>query len=159
MLKKITNMNMGKLDIQPQANEICRISKGTRISGIVCSAADVRIDGILDGTLHTKGKLVIGETSKITGKVYCQSCDLWGTVEGDVFVEDLINMKSECHLTGSIRAPKVGIEVGSVFNGTCNIITAAEYNKYLSAEENLKEMLGAGAKPAAEAQPAKSAAK
>ncbi len=148
-------MNMGKLDIQPQANEICRISKGTKIAGVVSSAADVRIDGILDGTLHTKGKLVIGETSKITGKVYCQSCDLWGNVEGDVYVEDIINMKAECHLTGSVRAPKVGIEVGSIFNGTCNIITAGEYNKFLAAEDTLKEMLGT--KTAPEAQPAKPA--
>ncbi len=154
MFKKFTNtnMNMGKLDIQPQANEICRISKGTKIEGVVCSSADVRIDGILEGTLHTKGKLVIGETSKIIGKIYCQSCDLWGTVEGDIYVEDLVNMKAECHLTGSIRAPKVGIEVGSVFNGTCNIITAADYNKFLAAEETLKEMNASAPKPAAEGQ-------
>ncbi len=133
---------MGKLELQPQANEICRISKGTKIAGVVTSAADIRIDGALEGTLHTKGKLVIGETSKIKGKIYCQSCDLWGHVEGDIYVEDIINMKSECNLKGSVRAPKVGIEVGSIFNGTCNIITAGEYNKFLAAEESLKDMLG-----------------
>lgn len=115
-------------------NEICRISKGTKITGTLTSTSDIRIDGIFEGTIHTNGKLVIGESSKIKGKVYSQNCDMWGHVEGDIFIGDVINMKNKSSLTGSLKAPQIGIEIGAVFNGQCNIITSEEYNKYLQEE-------------------------
>ena len=128
---------MFKGEISSQSNngnEICRISKGTKITGTLTSMSDIRIDGIFEGTIHTNGKLVIGESSKIIGKVYCQNCDMWGQVEGDIFIEDVINMKNKSILTGSLKAPQIGIEIGAVFNGQCNIITAEEYKKYLQEE-------------------------
>ena len=75
---------------------------------------------------------MIGESSKVKGKVLCGSCDLWGTVEGEIFVEELINLKDKSTLTGSLKTPKLGIEVGAIFNGTCNIITKEQFNKYLN---------------------------
>lgn len=122
---------MAKQEIIPQSNDICRISKGTSIVGTITSSSDIRFDGALDGTVYTKGKLVIGESSKIKGKVFCNSCDLWGNVDGEVYVEDLINLKSNSVLSGSLKSPKVGIEVGAIFNGMCNIITKEAYSKYL----------------------------
>ena len=98
---------MAKAEIIPQANELCRISKGTRITGVMTSSADIRIDGIFEGTVYTKGKLVIGEAAHVKGKVFCQNCDL-------------------------------GIEVGTIFNGSCHIITKEEYNKFLNETADLK---------------------
>ena len=72
---------MAKTEIIPQANELCRISKGTKITGVMTSTADIRIDGTFDGTVYTKGKLVIGEAANIKGKIFAQSCDVWGHVE------------------------------------------------------------------------------
>ena len=71
---------MAKAEIIPQANELCRISKGTRITGVMTSSADIRIDGIFEGTVYTKGKLVIGEAANVKGKIFCQNCDLWVTL-------------------------------------------------------------------------------
>lgn len=123
---------MAKIDMDNQSNDICRISRGTTITGVITSTSDIRIDGVFEGTVYTKGKLVIGESSKVKGKVLCGSCDLWGMVEGEIYVEDLINLKNKSTLTGSLKAPKLGIEVGAIFNGNCNIITKDQFNKYLS---------------------------
>ena len=119
---------MAKAEIIPQANELCRISKGTRITGVMTSSADIRIDGIFEGTVYTKGKLVIGEAANVKGKIFCQNCDLWGHAEGEIYIEDIINFK----------APKLGIEVGTIFNGSCHIITKEEYNKFLNDVADLK---------------------
>lgn len=119
---------------QENGNEICRISKGTIITGTLTSLSDIRIDGNFEGTIHTKGKLVIGESSKIKGKVFCRNCDMWGSVDGNIFIEDVINMKAHSILTGSLKAPKIGIEIGTIFNGQCNIITPEEYKKHLQDE-------------------------
>jgi cytoskeletal protein CcmA (bactofilin family) len=44
----------------------------------------------------------------------------------------LINLKNKSVLTGSLKTPKLGIEVGAIFNGNCNIITKDQFNKYLN---------------------------
>lgn len=127
----LTKKIMARTELIPQANDICRISKGTKITGVVISSADIRVDGTVEGTIYTKGKLVIGETSKIKGKLFCQSCDLWGTLEGEAYLEDVINFKADSSFKGELKAPKLGIEVGTKFNGSCHIITKDEYNNYL----------------------------
>lgn len=138
---------MAKTEIIPQTNELCRISKGTKISGVMTSSADIRIDGMFEGTVYTKGKLVIGEAATIKGKLFAQSCDIWGHVEGDIFIEDVVNFKANSNMTGSLKAPKLSIEVGVIFNGSCNIITKEEYSKYLHEVPELNKE--AAAKPAA----------
>lgn len=123
---------MAKTEQMPQSNDICRISKGTSINGVITSTSDIRIDGKFEGTIYTKGKLVVGESSIIKGKIFCNSCDLWGQVQGELFIEDLISLKDKSSLTGILKTPRLGIEVGAIFNGQCNIITKDQYRKYLS---------------------------
>ena len=123
---------MAKTEIIPQANELCRISKGTKITGLMTSSADIRIDGTFDGTVYTKGKLVIGEAANIKGKIFA-------------------NFKANSNFTGSLKTPKLSIEVGVVYNGTCHIITKEEYNKHLHEipELNKEAALKPAAAPAA----------
>ena len=137
---------MAKTEIIPQANELCRISKGTKISGVMTSSADVRIDGTFEGTIYTKGKLVIGEAAHVKGKVFCQSCDLWGSADGEMYIEDLINFKANSNFSGDLRTPKLGIEVIAIFNGSCHIITKEEYSKHL---HEIPELSKEAPKPAA----------
>ena len=120
---------MAKTEIIPQTNELCRISKGTKISGVMTSSADIRIDGTFEGTVYTKGKLVIGEAANIKGKIFAQSCDVWGHVQGDIYIEDIINFKANSNFAGDLKTPKLSIEVGVIFNGSCHIITKEEENK------------------------------
>lgn len=122
---------MAKAEFTPQANDLCRISKGTKIVGVLTSSADIRVDGVVEGTVYTKGKLVIGETAKIKGKVFSQSCDIWGALEGEAYMEDVVNLKSSSSFAGDMKTPKLGIEVGAKFNGSCHIITKEEFNTFL----------------------------
>ena len=52
-------------------NAINLIGVGTEIKGDVSSNGDIRIDGILQGNLKTKGKVVIGETGTVKGEIKC----------------------------------------------------------------------------------------
>ncbi|MDQ3191396.1 MAG: polymer-forming cytoskeletal protein, partial [Bacteroidota bacterium] len=57
---------------------INQIGSGTVIKGDVVSNEAIRIDGTLEGSLISKGKLVIGATGVIEGEVTCQNADIWG---------------------------------------------------------------------------------
>ena len=45
------------------------IGVGTTIVGEIKSSGDIRVDGTLSGSVHTKGKVVVGSTGVVDGNV------------------------------------------------------------------------------------------
>jgi cytoskeletal protein CcmA (bactofilin family) len=81
----------------------------------------VRIDGILNGNLQTKGKVVIGETGKANGEVSCKNADISGKIEGKIIVSELLSLKPSSFISGDIATNKLAIEPGARFTGNCNM--------------------------------------
>lgn len=102
-------------------DKLNRIVEGTNIKGDIVTDSNFRLDGFLDGTLKTSGKLVIGESGKIEGKVQCANADIEGEFNGDIIVDGLLILKSTAKVTGNVTAGKLGIENGAEFNGKCNM--------------------------------------
>jgi cytoskeletal protein CcmA (bactofilin family) len=95
------------------------IGAGTVIEGDVKSDGDIRVDGTLNGSLLTKGKLVLGTTGLVEGEVSCQNADISGTINGKIKVAELLSLKSTSKLTGDISTNKLSIEPGANFSGSC----------------------------------------
>jgi cytoskeletal protein CcmA (bactofilin family) len=102
-------------------NTINLISNGTDITGDIKSSGDIRIDGSLTGNLNTKGKVVIGQTGKVNGEIVCKNCEISGTIEGRVIVNQLLNLKASSKILGDIVTSKLSIEPGAIFSGTCKM--------------------------------------
>ncbi|MCD8313777.1 MAG: polymer-forming cytoskeletal protein, partial [Bacteroidales bacterium] len=56
-------------------NNISRISSGTVCTGTIHSKYDLRIDGTFEGKMHSKGRVVVGESAVIKGDVICDNID------------------------------------------------------------------------------------
>ena len=125
---------MAKMEPVVNANAISRISAGTIIKGEILSPCDIRIDGTFEGKIQSKGRVVVGESAHIKGDIVCDSIDLWGKVEGNVFVKDTLNLKEGCSVTGNLNVRKLSVELGATFNGNCKTITEAEFNKLAGVE-------------------------
>jgi cytoskeletal protein CcmA (bactofilin family) len=97
------------------------ISNGTDITGDVKSSGDIRIDGSLTGNLNTKGKVVIGQTGKVSGEVICKNSEVSGTIEGKIVVNQLLILKASSKIFGDIVTSKLSIEPGAVFSGNCKM--------------------------------------
>jgi len=95
------------------------ISQGTEITGDIKSTGDIRIDGILNGNMNTKGKVVIGPTGKVKGEVECKNSEVSGLIEGKITVSQLLNLKASSQINGTIVTSKLSIEPGAVFTGNC----------------------------------------
>jgi len=95
------------------------ISQGTEITGDIKSTGDIRIDGILNGNMNTKGKVVIGPTGKVKGEVECKNSEVSGLIEGKITVSQLLNLKASSKINGAIITGKLSIEPGAVFTGNC----------------------------------------
>lgn len=140
---------MAKTETILNVNSISRISAGTVIKGEIFSPTDIRIDGTFEGRVHSKGRVVIGESAVIKGDVVCDSIDMWGKVDGNIFVKDTLSLKEGCVVNGNLHVRRLSVELGATFNGNCKTITEAEFNKLAGVET------AASAQPAAHAkQPA-----
>ena len=136
---------MAKLEPVVNVNSISRISAGTVIKGEIISPNDIRIDGTFEGRIQSKGRVVVGESATIKGDIVCENVDLWGKVEGNLFVKDTLSLKEGCVVSGNLHIRRLAVELGATFNGNCKTITEAEFNKLAGLE--------AAAAPAKPAQP------
>ena len=124
-LKNTNKMGMSK-PITKSFNEfenqsINIISKGTKIVGDIVSDGDLRFDGDLKGTIHVKGRLVIGASGSINGEISCLNVEISGLVEGKITASELLAMKETARVHGEILSGKLAVEPGSVFTGNCKM--------------------------------------
>ena len=98
-----------------------RIEKNTVIKGDITSQADFRIDGKLDGNVKTSGKVVIGKDGLIKGKVECVNADIEGNFDGELFVSELLSLKSSAKIEGVVNVSKLSVEPGATFNASCTM--------------------------------------
>ena len=85
---------MAKIMETDNSTAVNLISQGTEITGDIKSSGDIRVDGVLNGNLGTKGKVVIGPTGRIKGEVECKNSEVSGLIEGKITVSQLLNLKA-----------------------------------------------------------------
>ena len=98
-----------------------RIEKGTKITGEIQSESDFRIDGILEGSISTSGKVVIGKEGKINGKVICKNADFEGVFSGNLEVKETLTLKSSSKTEGDVIISKLIVDAGAFFNAKCSM--------------------------------------
>ena len=125
---------MAKTEPVVNVNSISRISAGTVLKGEILSPTDIRIDGTFEGRVQSKGRVVVGESAVIKGDIVCENVDLWGKVEGNLFVKDTLSLKEGCVVDGNLHIRRLAVELGATFNGNCKTITEAEFNKLAGVE-------------------------
>ena len=125
---------MAKSEPNLNVNSISRISAGTIITGEIISPSDIRIDGTFEGKVQTKGRVVVGESAVVKGDIICENIDLWGKVNGNVFVKDTLALMEGCQVDGNLNVKRLSVELGATFNGNCRMITDGEFNKVAGVE-------------------------
>ncbi|MGD1846281.1 MAG: polymer-forming cytoskeletal protein [Salibacteraceae bacterium] len=98
-----------------------QIAKGTVIKGDIQTDGVIRIDGTLDGSIVSKGKIVVGPTGRITGEIKCQSANISGVIDGKITVGELLSLQASAKLNGEVVTDKLSIEPGALFNANCKM--------------------------------------
>ncbi len=98
-----------------------RINHGTELNGELISDGDIRVEGIIRGTLRCKSKVAIGQSGIVEGDIICKNADIEGKIHGDLEVNDTLILKSTAVVEGNIHTGKIVIENGARFNGVCSM--------------------------------------
>ena len=116
-----SNNNNNMKNSNNTSSVVNMIGNGTGITGDIQSKSDIRIDGILKGSVKTEGKLVVGSTGVVEGDVVCVSADVSGEIKAKITVSQLLSLKSTSKLNGDIITNKLSIEPGATFSGSCSM--------------------------------------
>ena len=101
---------------------------------------NLRINGKFEGSLNTRGNLIIGKDADVKADIVGESIVVEGVVKGNIKATEGLRITLTAKVLGDIESPKVSIEEGASFNGKCSTrerrITLEELSDYLSVEED-----------------------
>ena len=106
---------------KPKKMERNVIAKNTTIKGEIISDGDYRIDGVLEGDLKTKGRVIIGSGGVVNGTIEASNTDIEGAFSGKLTVEKILTVKAIAKISGEVVVGKLSIEPGAAFNASCTM--------------------------------------
>lgn len=99
-------------------DEVAFVGKDVQFKGVITYSGTVRIDGGLDGEIHTDGGLLVGPEAVIKAKVTAGAVVCHGHITGDIEATSQIVLCAPAVVEGSLTTPVLSMEEGVVFNGT-----------------------------------------
>jgi cytoskeletal protein CcmA (bactofilin family) len=97
------------------------LSRGVSIKGSVKFLSELVINGEVEGTIDSPGKLCIGEHGQIKGEIRAKSVKVHGNVEGDIFASERCELQAGCILQGDIEAPRLVVDENAAFCGNAKV--------------------------------------
>jgi cytoskeletal protein CcmA (bactofilin family) len=104
---------------QHSTEEIANILEAsTVVKGDLKSDRGFRIDGTIEGSVESKGAIVIGESGAVDGDVRGGDVIVVGRVDGNINARGHLDIRSSGKVVGDVKAASFRIETGGVFLGT-----------------------------------------
>jgi cytoskeletal protein CcmA (bactofilin family) len=115
------------------SNALNNLVQGAVIEGKVIAKSDIRVDGIIKGSLDCTSKVIIGPSGYIEGQIKCMNAIIEGRFEGTLSVQELLNVRKTAKINGEISTNKLIVEAGAIFNVTCRMGKQEPHARTISA--------------------------
>ena len=113
--------------------ELNLIGEGTSFEGKLKSQGSVRVDGRVVGEIDAQEAVSVGLTGEVQGNITGKNITVGGKVKGSLTAQDKLVFLPQAVVQGDIRATKLVVDEGAVFDGKCSM-TIDELAKSRSAE-------------------------
>jgi len=97
------------------------IDRDTEISGDIKFNDSFRIDGTFKGKIVSGNTLIIGEGGNVEADIDVANISVNGVVKGTLKASESIQIYSLGRVTGEIMTPKLIVEDGAFFQGSCQM--------------------------------------
>lgn len=101
------------------------VGPGAEIRGTLASPGRglLRIEGRVEGEVHSAGPVEVTETGEVTGSIQARDLTVAGVVRGDVNVSGRLELRATARLFGErIRMRSLVVAEGALFQGLCEIV-------------------------------------
>ncbi len=93
------------------------IAKGMRVVGEIETESVVKVEGVVEGSVHAKGQVLVADGGTIDGDIYTREAVVAGEVRGSIVSDGRVEIQPSSSVTGDITAPRIVIHDGANVNG------------------------------------------
>jgi len=93
------------------------IGAGTRVRGRVTGDGDVTVLGRVEGEVHLRGALFVGEGGHVQSDVDADTLRVAGTLEGNATVSGDVTILSGARVRGDVRGGSIVLQEGGELDG------------------------------------------
>jgi len=106
----------------PEQSEISAfLGKGTEFKGVLSFEGTIRVDGKVEGEIVSKDTLIAGDGALLQCDISIGTLICSGRGVGNVNAIQKVHILAPARIEGTIRTPKLIIEEGVLFDGTCEM--------------------------------------
>jgi len=91
------------------------------IDGEITGDEDLVIQGTVKGRIQLRESLYVEESGVVEADIETQNVDISGQVTGNITASDKVELKTQCRMTGDIKAPRILIADGASFKGNVDM--------------------------------------
>ncbi len=103
------------------------VGKGASIVGEITNCSQVEIAGALEGKVVAEA-VIVRAGGRLKGRVCSERAEVHGTIEGEVQVEDHLDIRSTGHVSGELAYGKLSVASGGRLAGTIQIVSDLHSN-------------------------------
>lgn len=97
------------------------VGPGTTLRGEIESKGTVRIEGTVIGRVECEDTIVVHESGHVKADLIAGQVIISGTVEGNTFAHERLEVTNQGKIIGNITAPRISIAEGVIFEGQCTM--------------------------------------
>jgi len=131
----------------PKASTATRVDGGRTVvgptlafKGDLSGSEDLIISGQVDGKISVQGhSITIGPEGKVKAEIRASKVIIEGSVQGNINVQERVEIHKTGHVVGDLTAPGISIEDGAYFKGKIEIIREGEQVESIGPALRAKE--------------------
>lgn len=101
----------------PQSGTVSVLGGGMTVTGDVTGEGELRIEGRVEGSVTTNGRVVVDASGQVEGGIEAEEVVASGKVSGNIKASGAVRLKKGCRVEADIEASKIELEEGGTVNG------------------------------------------
>ncbi|MDR2952379.1 MAG: polymer-forming cytoskeletal protein [Treponema sp.] len=103
--------------------EIVVLGGTTSFTGTIKFSTTLKIQGSFKGTIEAAGALIVDKEAVVDAdRITVSSLTVYGSVSGAIYAVDIVDMMSGAKVRGDVKAARLRIADGVLFEGQCSMI-------------------------------------
>jgi cytoskeletal protein CcmA (bactofilin family) len=93
------------------------LGSGMTVTGDVTGEGELRIEGRVEGSVTTTGRVVVNAEGDVAGGIEAQEVVASGKISGTISAKGAVRLRKGCDVEADIEAATIEVEDGGVVNG------------------------------------------
>jgi len=122
-------------------NSLTYLSEKSEFQGILHIEGNLRVDGVIHGTVEVRGDMEVSHTGLVEGpEIHTNNLIIHGVVKARIVADGRLSLSRTARLEGDVTAQSIDIEAGAFYLG--HITTTDASDRSLPGSGKLPELIG-----------------